>query len=449
MRQPDVYSPIKSIQFGDLPSFGFPADWRIDIAEAGGIGPLSAPQASIAEALTNPLRSPGLNELVTPGDQVCIAFTPPSSPCPDHILVPVLLRELGAAGIHDEDILLLCASGPQGRTDPGQLAARLGAEVMERYRVVDHDVSEVIHLGQWNDIPLTINRRTLEADLFIATGIVAPHLYAGYTGGAATVAFGCVGDTTAEALCGPRLLCDPRVRPGEIRDNPVQEVIQSVAHRAGLRFALSVILDHTGQLVDVQAGDPLAVHQHMVFSASCLHNRPVPQTTYDVVIAGLDPPYDATLFQAVLGALFVGMIPQPAVRPGGVIILPARLSEAVGQSHNAQNFYAALANTHSRDVLMAHLMRKGCRPGEGRALQLARLMEQHEIIVVGSEFPELVEACHLQAVEDMEAAVDLTRWLLGDKLDVLVIPHAMHTAPILPVSDQQDPFGISLTHKSF
>ncbi len=55
----------------------------------------------------------------------------------------------------------------------------------------------------------------------------------------------------------------------------------------------------------------------------------------------------------------------------------------------------------------------------------------------------------MQAVEDMEAAVDLTRWLLGDKLDVLVIPHAMHTAPILPVSDQQDPFGMSLTHKSF
>jgi hypothetical protein len=142
--------------------------------------------------------------------------------------------------------------------------------------------------------------------------------------------------------------------------------------------------------------------------------------------------------------LFVGMVPQPAVRPGGIIILPARLSEAVGQSHNAQNFFAALANTHSRDVLVAHLLRKGCRPGEGRALQLARLMERHEIIVVGSEFPELVEACHLQAVEDMEAAVDLTRWLLGDELDVLIIPHALHTAPILPTHEQEDPLSMPL-----
>jgi hypothetical protein len=94
--------------------------------------------------------------------------------------------------------------------------------------------------------------------------------------------------------------------------------------------------------------------------------------------------------------------------------------------------------------MMTDLLRQGCRPGEARAFQLARLMEQNEVIVVGSEFPELVEACRLQAVDDIEAAIDLTRWLLGDDLDVLFVPHALHTVPVPPEQAQDEPFGMPL-----
>jgi hypothetical protein len=56
----------------------------------------------------------------------------------------------------------------------------------------------------------------------------------------------------------------------------------------------------------------------------------------------------------------------------------------------------------------------------------------------------VVEACRIQAVQDMEAAVDLTRWLLGDELDVLIVPHALHIAPSLPVQEPSYPYGIPL-----
>jgi hypothetical protein len=185
------------------------------------------------------------------------------------------------------------------------------------------------------------------------------------------------------------------------------------------------------------------VHKHLVFAASCLYDSPVSKT-YDVVVAHPDPPYDATLYDAILGALFVGMAAQPVVRPGGVIILPARMYNAIGENRRAQNFYAVLTNAHSRDVLITNLLQEGCRPGEERALKLARLMEQNEVIVVGSEFPELVEACRIQALPDMAAAVDLTRWLLGDELDVLIVPHALHITPSLPVQEQSYPYNIPL-----
>jgi nickel-dependent lactate racemase len=439
----DAYLSRTGTLAGTLLPLDLPPYWHVDVAEPAAATPLSNPQASLAAALADPLHSPPLSALIGPGDQVCIAFTPPATPSPEHLLVPALLRELEAAGVHDQDITLLCASGLYGRTGYEQKIAHLGAEVVERYRVVDHDVGEVIHLGQWQGIPLTVNRHALEADLLIATGVVAPHLYAGYSGGAETLAVGCAGDTTIEALHAPRFLYHPQVRPGQVGGNPFQEVIQSVAERAGLRFILNAILDPSGQIVDVQAGDPSLVHQYMVFAAASLYHRPVPQT-YDLVVASLDPLYDTGLYQAILGALFVGLAPRPAVRPGGVILLPARTPEALGPGTNAQNFFSALQSARYPDTLISELLERGYRPGEARAFQLARLLEHNDVVVVGSEFPEIVEACHLHAAADMQEAIDLARWLVGDDLDALIVPHAQQAMPVPPPPDHDDQMGVFL-----
>jgi nickel-dependent lactate racemase len=426
----------------DAQTFDLPSRWHVELAEPQTTQPLSDPQSSVQAALADPLHAPPLSELVGPGDQVCIAFAPPGSLCPEHILVPALLKELEIAGVYDQDITLLCANGPYGRTDYEHKIAQLGATVVERYRVVDHDVSQVIHLGQKHEIPLTVNRHALEADLLIATGFVAPHLHAGYSGGSETVSIGCAGDATTEAIHAPRFLYHPLVRPGQVKGNPFQKVIRSLAKQAGLRFIINTILDPKGQIADVQAGDFSTVHQYMVFAASSLYNKPVPQT-YDVVIAGIDPLYDTNLYQAILGALFVGLAPQPAVRPGGVIILPARTPEAVGQASNAQHFYGALQSARSPDTLVTELWERVYRPGEARAFQLARLLEQNQVIIVGSEFPAVVEACHLQVAADMDEAIDMTRWLLGDDLDALIVPHALHTMPVPPPPEWDNSADVS------
>lgn len=406
-----------------------PSHWKRDVAVPELVESIADPQASVEAALADPLQSPPLRKLAKPGDQVCIALAPPAAPSPDRVLVPAMLRELEAAGVRDEDVTLLYATGPHGRTDHEHKVAQFGAEVVERFRVVDHDVGEVIHLGQWQNIPLTVNRAALEADLLVTVGVVAPHLYAGYSGGGETLALGCAGDATIEGLYAPRFLFKPQVRPGQVIDNPFQEVVEAVVRRAGLRFVLNGVLDPQGRILDVQAGEPTLVQQHLICFAASLYNVVVPQT-YDVVVAGLDPPHGDSLYQAVLGALFVGMAPKPTVRPGGVILLPARTPRAVGEGGNAQNFFNALQSARSPEALIPVLWEQGCRPGEARAFQLARLLELNHVIVIGSEFPAMVEVCHLQAAADMEEAVDVVRWLLGDDLDALVIPHALHSMPV-------------------
>ena len=434
MSQPNAYAPIDLVWSSDDLRRSLPAQWRVDVAALGPVKMPDDPQASIAQALAEPIQSPPLTELVGPGDHVCIAFSHPNVLCPDQLLVPALLRELAHAGVCDQDVTLLCANALFGRTSYDQWIASLGPDVVERYRVIDHDVSEVIHLGQWQDIPLTVNRCALEADLLIATGVVAPHLYAGYSGGADTVAVGCAGDATIEAIHAPRFVHHPQVRPGQIRGNPFQEAVAVLAERAGLRFVLNAVLGPDGKIADVQAGDPRLAHSYLVFSSANLYNSHVPRT-YDVIIAALDPPYDSSLYQAVLAPCSLEWRPNTALRPGGAIVVPARTPQAVGEGINAQNFFNALQGFRSLDSLITELLERGYRPGEARAFQLARLLEEHEVIIVGSEFPAIVKACHLQEADDMGQAIDLTRWLLGDDLDVLIIPHSLHTLPVPTVPD--------------
>ncbi|MBE9472026.1 MAG: DUF2088 domain-containing protein, partial [Chloroflexi bacterium] len=88
--------------------FDLPPGMRGTVVVSRPAEPLPDVEGAITEALAHPTGSPPLREIAKPGDRVCIVFTDVTRASPDHLLVPALLRELEAAGIHDEDITLLC-----------------------------------------------------------------------------------------------------------------------------------------------------------------------------------------------------------------------------------------------------------------------------------------------------------------------------------------------------
>ena len=84
-----------------------------------------------------------LRALAAPQTRVCIVFTDATRACPDHVLVPAILRELEAAGVPDDHITLLCATGLHRPSTREEKIAKLGREVVKRYRVIDHDVASL------------------------------------------------------------------------------------------------------------------------------------------------------------------------------------------------------------------------------------------------------------------------------------------------------------------
>jgi nickel-dependent lactate racemase len=396
--------------------------------------PLPDPERAIGQALANPTCAPPLREQAHAGNRACIVFTDVTRACPDHLLVPALLRELEAAGVHDSDITLLCALGMHRASTQAEKIAKLGAEVVARYRVIDSEPQNpaaLVDLGVTpGGVPVSVHRAAVETDLLIATGIVEPHQYAGYSGGAKTVAVGAAGEQLIAHTHGPAFVDHPGTRLGQIEGNPFHKAVKEAARRARLGFILNVVLDDDRRILKVAAGEPEAAYQELVSFARSIYEVSIPHQ-YDVAIGGAGFPKDANLYQASRVPTYLFFAPTPVVRPGGYFIIPAPCQEGAGDGVGEQRFLAALRDAPDVQTVLDNARRNGYPPGQQRAFVVAKVLEKNRIVIVGSERPDVVAACKMIPAASMDEALSLAQGEMGPHLDVLVVPHALLTLPIV------------------
>lgn len=432
--------PIASPQVFRVPfdkgelAFDLPAGWRGTAVESKTVPPIEDVPAAVKAALEGPTNSPPLRELAKPGDRVCIVFTDVTRASPDWLLVPPMLAELQVAGVRDEDVTLLCGIGLHRPSTRAEKVAKLGRAVVERYRVIDSEPlnpAALVDLGTTDSgIPLTVHKAAYQADLLMATGIVEPHQYAGYSGGRKTLAVGAAGEAMIAYTHGPQMVDHPCTRLGRIDDNPFHHAVTEAARRAGLRFIVNVVQDDQKRIVCVGAGEPLAAFKELVSLARTIYEVPVPQQ-YDVAVAGVGYPKDANLYQASRAASYLFFAPQPVVKPGGFFIVPAPCGEGAGEGVGEQRFLRAMQEAPNVQYILDDARQNGYPPGQQRAFVMAKVLEQNEVIIVGAQDPDLIRSAKFLAAPAMEAAFAMVREKMGDGLDVLVVPHALLTLPIV------------------
>jgi nickel-dependent lactate racemase len=432
---------VYRIPFGERSlSFRLPKGMSARVVTSVQRSALADPQAAIEAALDAPLGSPTLEQLVTSTQPqtVCVAFTDATRACPDHLLVPAILARLRSAGVPDDAITLLCAVGLHRSSTQMERRLKLGS-VADHYRIVDHDARDrpnMVHVGHTEGgIPLTLSKLAYDADLLLATGIVEPHQYAGYSGGGKTVSIGCGGEETIAATHSPMMLDQPGVRLGFVEGNPFQEAVREVAQRAGLKFVLNVIQDEAHRILRVRAGAPAAVHDDLVaFSRQAFEIRLAHQ--YDLAIVGVEGPKDANLYQASRAITYLQLTARPAVRPGGILILPASCPEGAGQGVGEQRFLAALRDAPDIETMLDGMRVDGYPPGAQRAFVLGQVLTQVEVIVVGAQDPQVVRDCKMIPAESMEEAFAVAKRKLGKQLDALIVPHALQA--LIRVADDAE-----------
>jgi nickel-dependent lactate racemase len=396
--------------------------------------PVGDDRKAIKKALRQPVGSAPLKDLAKPGSKICIVFTDITRACPDHLLIPPMLADLKQAGVRDENITLLCGVGMHRPSTQEEKVIKLGAEVVSRYRVIDNEPQNpavLVDLGTTpGGVPVLLHRAGVEADLLIATGIVEPHQYAGYSGGGKTIAVGAAGEALIAYTHGPAFVDHPGTRLGRIEGNPFHEAVTEAARRAGLRFIVNVVLDDDKRILRVKAGDPELAFQDLVAFAKSIYEVPIP-SQFDIAIGGIGYPKDTNLYQASRAPSYLFFAPIPVVRSGGFFIIPARCEEGAGAGVGEKRFLAAMRDTPSIQFILDDARKNGYPPGQQRAFVMAKVLEQAKVVIVGSECPDLVSACKMIPAATMDEALELASRAMGPACKALIVPHAMLTLPVV------------------
>ncbi|MEO8602520.1 MAG: lactate racemase domain-containing protein, partial [bacterium] len=177
-----------------------PDDIDVSILEPQKGTPIDAPSGAVAAAIAAPIGTPPLAELARGRRDAVVVISDKTRPIPYGVVLPPILTTLEGAGIGRERIEILVATGLHRANTPEELVAMTSADIAAHYRIRNHvarDAAAHVHLGRTDyGTELWIDRGYVEADLKVITGLIEPHLMAGYSGGRKAVAPGCAGVET-------------------------------------------------------------------------------------------------------------------------------------------------------------------------------------------------------------------------------------------------------------
>lgn len=313
---------------------------------------------SIRAALRAPVGTAPLAALIKPGTTVAVVFSDITRPMPNDRVLPVLLDELAQAGIRDEDIVLINALASHRKQTDQELEQMLGADIVRRYRVIQHDA--------WDDANLVevvknnagrmvrVNREYMEAGARILTGFIEPHFFAGFSGGPKAVLPGIVDAESVMDNHNAAMIADPNSTWAVTEGNPIWEEMFRVASATRPDFLLNVTLNKNKAITGVFAGSLTEAHRAGIEFVKRKAMQPVDRPFDVVITSNSGYPLDLNLYQAVKGMSAAAQV----VCQGGDIILAAECWDGL-PSHG--KYAELLRSAASYEDLYRQIMTPGFR----------------------------------------------------------------------------------------
>ena len=278
-------------------------------------------------------------------------------------------------------------------------------------------LAEHTYLGESpRGVPIWIDSRYVEADLKITTGLIEPHLMAGFSGGRKLVCPGIAALETVKVWHGPDFLEHPKADCGILDGNPVHEENTWIARRAGCDFIVNVVIDAERRPLKWVAGDMEAAFLEGVEFVRGVVVDTVPEPVDVVVTSSAGYPLDTTFYQAVKG--LTGAL--PIVKQGGTIIMAASLSEGIGSPEFQQLF----RDNPSLDVFVERILGKDYFVMDQWQLEeLAKVRRKARIKIVSDGLPAAtIDRLFVESALTVEQAVADSLAEYGPTATLAVIP---------------------------
>ncbi|MFC1541305.1 nickel-dependent lactate racemase [Candidatus Latescibacterota bacterium] len=292
---------------------------------------ISDPEAETLRKIESPTGSTPLSELAKGKKTACIVISDLTRPVPNKVIVPPIIKVLEESGIKSEDITILIATGIHRPNEGEEIITLLGEELSGKYRIVNHmsrDLDSHEYLGETPiyKAPIYIDKTYLAADIRIATGLIEPHLMAGYSGGRKAIVPGISAFETLKVLHGAESMSYEKNIEGIIEGNLFHEEALYVARRARVDFIVNVTLNERREITGIFAGELNEAHIEGVKFMSTQCRDTVDEPVDAVITSSAGYPLDLTFYQSIKGMTSA----QGLLKDGGVIIIAAKIAEGIG-----------------------------------------------------------------------------------------------------------------------
>lgn len=390
----------------------------------------------IEYALDHPIGAGPIEEAVQAGDKVCILISDvtrrwqqPST------YLPILVERLNRAGIPDEDILILCATGTHRRQTEEEHISLVGEDLYRRIRFMDHQCDDKEHLTYMGTTsrgtPVWLNSYAMACDKLILTGGVVYHFLAGFGGGRKSVVPGIAGRETINTNHNNALNhglgsgSNPRVCNGNMgEDNPFHSDLVECAAFAKPAYLLNVIVDDNYQIVGAFAGDWQKAHQEAAKVVKQMDGVPIPHCAPLVIASAGGFPKDINLYQTsktLSNAL-------AAVAPGGTMILLSQCREGFGDP-DCEAQICSYDTMEEREKAL----RADFSIGGFVGFLFAETSENYHLILVTDIPSERFQRTKIQVAGTLDEALALAKECNGGSLEgveTVLMPYGGSTFPL-------------------
>jgi lactate racemase len=306
-----------------------PDGWDVTILRKKKMPVVPNPAAAVAAALDSPLGSGTIETEARGRSSACILVCDITRPVPNRLVLRPLIERLRAAGV--KSITVLVATGLHRPNEGSELQEVIGdpwvfdhASVLNHYarRKEDHEPVGTTRQG----IPVSLDRRFLEAEVRVAVGLVEPHFMAGWSGGRKLALPGIAAAETITAFHSARILGHPRADTAVMDGNPLHEAQNEVLGMIGPCLAMNLVIDESRTLSFAGFGGIRESHAAAVRFAEPCFRVEVPRAFPVVLCSAAGFPLDTTWYQAVKGVCCGSSI----LAKGGDLFVAAECAQGFG-----------------------------------------------------------------------------------------------------------------------
>jgi nickel-dependent lactate racemase len=404
----------------------------VTVLEPKFVAGLADEEAAFRAAVRQPVGARPLRELVRATDRLALVIPDITRPLVTDRLLRWTFDEL--AHVPAEKIAIINGTGSHRINTEAELTSMLGAEILARYRVVNHTAHDPSTLAPAGRSPdghaIMMNREYVEADRRIVLGFIEPHFMAGFSGGYKGI-FPALADIDAIMhYHRASVIGDPRGTWGQLEGNPTQKIIRANGALLPVDFCINVTQNRDRCITGFFCGDVLAAHARGCEFAretamvACERAYPI------VVTTNGGYPLDQNLYQSVKGMSAAAQI----VRRKGFILAAAECRDGF-PAHG--NFRTLMWQHDSPAAILQTILAPGFSIyDQWEAQILAQILMKARVGLFSTIPHDEVRRAHLAPVTDIESELRAELRRIGDNAPVAVIPEGPMTIPYLKFQDE-------------